>query len=103
MNRVEAAAYGDLALPMLETRGAEGLVFDGTATPGHPVEVVSTHGAGDVFLGALAAEVVRGIDLVDALTFAQAAAAWHVSAPLDARPRLTREAVMAFLEDQVRR
>jgi ribokinase len=40
-----------------------------------PVSTIDTTGAGDTFCGALCARLARGIDLVDALRFASAAAA----------------------------
>jgi ribokinase len=49
--------------------------------PGHPVTLVSTHGAGDCFIGALAARLARGADLTEAARCANAAAALHVSSP----------------------
>ncbi|WP_300061521.1 PfkB family carbohydrate kinase [uncultured Roseobacter sp.] len=99
VNRVEAAAYSDLAVPKLETRGADGVMFEDTLAPGYAVDVISTHGAGDVFVGALAADVTRGVRIADAIPFAQAAAALHVSMPTEARAQLSRTAVTAFLQD----
>ncbi|MFM2072948.1 MAG: ribokinase [Actinomycetota bacterium] len=40
-----------------------------------PVNAIDTTGAGDTFCGALCARLARGVDLVDALRFASAAAA----------------------------
>ncbi|WP_299678672.1 PfkB family carbohydrate kinase [uncultured Roseobacter sp.] len=99
VNRVEAAAYSDLAVPKLETRGADGVVFEDVLAPGYAVDVISTHGAGDVFVGALAADVTRGVRIADAIPFAQAAAALHVSMAPEARAQLSRAAVTAFLQD----
>jgi ribokinase len=50
-----------------------------------PVEVASTHGAGDCFVGVLAAETASGRDLLSACDAANRAAAHHVS--LKASPR----------------
>jgi ribokinase len=47
--------------------------------PGHAVKVVSTHGAGDCFIGALAARLARGETLADAARWANATAALRVS------------------------
>jgi sugar/nucleoside kinase (ribokinase family) len=71
------------------TRGADGCTAyvgdERVDIPGHPVAgVVSTLGAGDVFHGALLAALVRGLDLTDALTKANAAAALSCRA-LDGR------------------
>ena len=46
-----------------------------------PVDVVSTHGAGDVFSGVLCAELASNTPLKDAIVTANSAAADHVSAP----------------------
>ncbi len=74
-------------------RGADGGGFD---QPAPEVAVVSTHGAGDAFLGALAARLDAGDDLAPACAFAQAAAALHVSLVPARRARVTPEAVRAL-------
>lgn len=83
------------------TLGGDGLVLhDGVTTahyPCHPVEVVSTHGAGDAFLGALAAEYSRGASLAEAARFGQTAAALHVSTPVGRRATITRRQVEALM------
>jgi sulfofructose kinase len=71
------------------TRGADGCTAyrgdERLDVPGYPVDdVVSTLGAGDVFHGALLAALARGLDLADALTKANAAAALSCRA-LDGR------------------
>lgn len=48
-----------------------------------PVKLVSTHGAGDAFVGTLVAGLARGHDFSSCLTAANEAAARHVSAPVD--------------------
>lgn len=100
VNRVEAAFYEDAAgaCDVLTTLGAEGVSYQGEILGGHDVEVVSTHGAGDVFVGALAAERDAGYAMRDALAFAQGAAALHVSLGLSARAALDRQAVAGFLQ-----
>jgi ribokinase len=65
------------------TLGGDGLVvaspnMEATEILAHPVEVVSTHGAGDCFVGKLAAELARGASLMDACTSANACAAAFV-------------------------
>ena len=97
-----AAALADGRRDAVVTLGADGLAFaraDGTAgrVPALPVRVVSTHGAGDMFVGALAARLADGEGLEPALGFATAAAALLVAADPDARPRLDRNAVAAVL------
>lgn len=83
------------------TLGGDGLVLHdgGTAAhhPGHPVDVVSTHGAGDAFLGALAAAHSRGESLAEAARFGQAAAALHVSTPVSQRDAISRKQVEALM------
>jgi sulfofructose kinase len=71
------------------TRGEEGSVAygrDGTVVeaPGRRVDAVSTLGAGDVFHGALLAQLVGEVPLRDALAFANACAALSCRA-LDGR------------------
>lgn len=102
VNRVEAAFYRDrLCGPvLLETLGPEGVRLNGQTHPGFAVEVSSSHGAGDMFIGALAAEVWRGTDLEAALPFAQAAAALHVATAAACRDKLDRAAVEAFKKAQ---
>jgi ribokinase len=64
------------------TRGAEGvLVADQTGClqhPAYPARAVDTTGAGDAFVGALAAACAAGLDLQSAVDFAQRAAAFSV-------------------------
>ncbi len=102
VNRVEASALGGApvddratartVLPRLRrdvgaviiTLGGEGLVIadkDGTVTEiaAVPVRVTSTHGAGDCFVGVLAAQLADGIALDAACRFANARAAAFVS------------------------
>jgi ribokinase len=61
------------------------------------VRVVSTHGAGDAFIGALAAEWARGAGLLEAATFGQAAAALHVSLPVVERAGIDAASIRASL------
>jgi len=65
------------------TLGSEGLVFGNGSErahiPGHAVPVVSTLGAGDAFVGVLAAELCRGHDLHESALIANFAAAASVT------------------------
>jgi ribokinase len=83
---------------VIVTLGAAGLVAQGPrgafAQAAPRVAVVSAHGAGDAFLGALAAFWAE--DLPAAARLAQAAAALTVATPPDARGTLTRARVEAF-------
>ena len=101
VNRVEDAFYTDVSGPdRLTTLGAAGAHYAGQIHSGFDVDVISTHGAGDAFVGALAAQVVAGTPVSDAIEFAQAAAALHVSSALQDRAVLTPEIVRAFLASQ---
>jgi ribokinase len=77
---------------VIVTLGAEGIVLadlgDVMRQAAQSVPVVSTHGAGDAFIGALAAEWARGASLSEAAAFGQAAAALHVSLPVDRRAEI---------------
>lgn len=102
VNRVEAAMLSghavetvDEAVAALESLGAthrmvlvtlggEGLVLGGpglspVAIAARKVPVVSTHGAGDAFIGALACKLSQGAALLAATQFANAAAAEFIS------------------------
>ena len=105
VNRVEAEFYADLGLCIetLTTLGAGGVSFQGLHIPGHNVDVFSTHGAGDMFVGALAARVAEGFSITEAIGFAQAAAALHVASDLSARSAIRKSDVAAFMEAQVSR
>ncbi len=67
--------------------------------PPHEVADVETHGAGDVFTGALAARLAEGEALETALRYANAAAALHVGTPAPERdavgPKQVRELLAA--------
>ena len=76
----------DLCPVAIVTAGGEGVACcDRTgetfALPAVPVKVVSTHGAGDEFVGALAAGLARGDAMRVAVTAANAASALLVSTP----------------------
>jgi ribokinase len=113
VNRVEAemmagtpvadSKTAELALPALGagtrdviiTLGGEGLVLQGRdGTPVYlapqPVKVVSTHGAGDCFLGALATQLAAGSTLVEACEFANRTAAHYVGLDETARATFKR-------------
>ena len=63
----------------------------------YPVDVISTHGAGDMFCGALASRIIAGATLNAALDYAMAAAAWHVSATLAERSKIDIQAINCLL------
>lgn len=69
---------------VIVTAGGEGVAFAGSAqgtVPALKVKLVSTHGAGDEFIGVLAAALVEGADLQAAIVEANHAAAALVSSP----------------------
>ena len=75
------------------TAGGEGVACcartgEAFALPAIPVKVASTHGAGDEFVGALAAGLARGKDVQAAVTAANAASALLVSMPEAERNRI---------------
>ncbi|MEQ8307931.1 MAG: ribokinase [Hoeflea sp.] len=86
---------------VIVTLGGDGLVLydagEAGHHPGHRVDVVSTHGAGDAFLGALAAAHATGSKLPEAARFGQAAAALHVSTATTDRASISRSHVEALL------
>ena len=109
MNSIEAKFYkGDLEssqanhLTKILTLGSKGLEIylpgkPKKKFPAFPVKVLSTHGAGDTFIGSLAAKRLKGKSLETALEYAQAAAALHVSTPLKERTNLSPNDVVQFL------
>jgi ribokinase len=66
----------------------------------HPVKLVDTHGAGDAFIGALAARWANGVSVVEAVRFANAAAALFVSKPADQKKAVTSDQVIRFLSER---
>ena len=88
------------------TLGADGLIYRNSAGQVHvklayPVKVISSHGAGDMFCGALASRIISGEVTNDALEYAMAAAAWHVSAGLPERSALNIEAINSLREQHL--
>jgi ribokinase len=97
-----ASALLRLAPCAIVTAGGAGLAVADrsgwkSTLPAHRVAVVSTHGAGDAFVGALAARLADGAAMADAVRYANAAAALLVATPADARERLGPAAVAAQL------
>ncbi len=64
----------------------------------HEMTVPDAHGAGDVFVGALAARLAGGEPLADALRYANAAAALHVGTPDEERHAIGPADVVRLLE-----
>jgi ribokinase len=77
------------------TAGGDGVAFQDEAgakasLPGVPVKVQSTHGAGDMFVGTLAARLAMGNEVRTALSVANQQAAKLVGTPEHERGRWTR-------------
>jgi ribokinase len=70
------------------------------AEPAHSVKLVDTHGAGDAFIGALAARLASGVSVTEAVRFANAAAALFVSMPADQKKTVTSDRVIRFLSER---
>jgi len=68
--------------------------------PAFAVEVVDTTGCGDVFHGAYASALARGLDTADRIRFASAAAALKATRPGGQAGIPTRPAVETFLDQQ---
>ena len=71
---------------VLVTAGGDGVAFADRSdselvVPAVPVKVASTHGAGDMFVGTLAAELARGASIPSGVRAANQAAATLVSTP----------------------
>lgn len=93
------------ACAAIVTLGADGLALVAEdAAPkrlgAFAVDAASSHGAGDMFMGALAAARARGEGWEAAARFAQAAAALFVSSPVAARAQVDAGAVARFLAAQ---
>lgn len=123
VNRIEATALGSLSeqgiapaqaarvlqekgpRKVLVTLGQRGVVYLDAdrkvmEQPAFRVDVISTHGAGDAFIGALTACLVAGRRTHKAIRFAQGAAALHVSTPVGERARISGDEVEKFLASQ---
>lgn len=91
----------DLPVPnMIVTRGAEGADWRGETTlhqDAFPVEAIDTTGAGDCFLGTVAAALDAGADRAEALRRAAAASAIQVTRHGAAQANPTSEEVSRLL------
>jgi ribokinase len=98
---IAAAQLLALAPTVVVTAGAAGVVAasggDTWSVPAHPVERAQTHGAGDVFAGALAARLAHGSPLEQALRYANAAASLHVGRSGSERDEIGPADVVALL------
>ena len=111
INRVESDFYGSFLLlnptkklTKITTFGQKGVqVVLPTKEPKHfpafPVKIVSAHGAGDVFIGAMAAKRLAGSNFYAAINFAHAAAALHVATPLENTSSITNKDILKFMSE----
>lgn len=80
---IAASAIYEAGLTVIVTAGGDGVAVKSDeaafALRALPVDVVSTHGAGDMFVGTLCGEIVGGKNFKDAVIAANEAAAVHVS------------------------
>jgi len=87
--KLAAEALSSRFATVIVTAGGDGVVGvmrgrEAVSIPALPVRLVSTHGAGDVFVGSLAAGLAAGRAFAECLRLANEAAAVHVSIRGDA-------------------
>lgn len=87
-----------LATDLVVTLGSRGVVFapaggDATSLPAYPVDAIDTVGAGDAFVGGLAASLASGASLATAVRWGSAAGALTATVPGARHPNLGRDAV----------
>ena len=109
MNKVEAEFYEKSLskskfnkITKIITLGSKGLEVefsDGIhkKIPAFKVKVVSTHGAGDAFIGAMAAYRLKGNNIISCLNYGQAAAALHISSKIRHRDTITEKDVLDLI------
>jgi ribokinase len=100
-----AALLSEQVAHVVVTAGGLGLaVAEHGNTPyaeaAHAVKLIDTHGAGDAFIGALAARWASGASVAEAVRFANAAAALFVSTPTDQKKNVTSDQVTRFLSER---
>ena len=112
VNRPEATFYNDILnsdscdhITKIFTQGSQGvtIIFPSKKEyhyDAYMVENRSSHGAGDMFIGALAAQYMKNNSLFDSLQYAQAAAALKVSRNSDNRSKFGEKEVFGFLKNQ---
>ena len=113
VNRVEAEFYNFINsnkthknLTIIKTLGHEGLELIEPSgkvrkTPAFKVNPISSHGAGDMFIGALAARYLIGDTMENALVYSQAAAALFISRAEEERAGINQRAVTDFMENNL--
>lgn len=106
--RTTAEILSEQVPTVIITAGAEGVVLqdrqEGSAyMPGYQVQVVDTHSAGDVFIGAFAARWIAGDTVIDAVKYANAASALTIMRASDEAPTITLQQVQDFMQEQDKR
>lgn len=113
VNRVEAEFYNFINsnkthknLTIIKTLGHEGLELIEPSgkirkIPAFKVNSISSHGAGDMFIGALAARYLIGDTMENALVYSQAAAALFISRAEEERAGINQRAVTDFMENNL--
>jgi ribokinase len=91
------ALEDQVAGQVLITLGRHGVASVDDIHPAHPVRVISTHGAGDAFTGALATLWAQDATMVEAIHFAQTAAALHCATAPDQRHQINAARVRLHL------
>ncbi|MEM9583354.1 MAG: PfkB family carbohydrate kinase [Pseudomonadota bacterium] len=96
------AAYAALDLPgwCAVTMGAAGVLHPGGIMPGFEVDVKDTLGAGDVWHGVFTLLLAEGADEIEAMRFANAAAALKCTGFGGRKAAPTRAAVEQFLKER---
>jgi ribokinase len=100
-----AARLSEQVANVVVTAGGLGLALaERGKTPyaeaAYPVKLVDTHGAGDAFIGALAARWASGVSVAEAVRFANAAAALFVSRSADQKKTITSDQVTRFSSER---
>jgi len=92
-----------LSATAIVTAGAQGLAaisdIGSLQIAAYPVANAETHGAGDVFVGALAAQLAEMRSFAEAVHYANAAAALHVGTPEDRRAAIGPDDVQRLLSN----
>jgi sulfofructose kinase len=100
---VDALAAIDMSAWACVTDGEHGVfVAGGGYVPALPVHAVDTLGAGDVWHGAFALRLAEGADEMEAIRFANAAAALKCARPWGREGCPTRAETEAFLKEHAR-
>jgi ribokinase len=84
--RLAAVKLNETFETVIVTAGEHGVAYSTVggiqgSIPAEKIKLISTHGAGDCFMGMLCASVNQGVDLEQAIKRANHAAAVHVSQP----------------------